>query len=420
MISVPLIIIWSSYLISLFILIFWLLVFLEHDIKEDSKRLKGKFPSVTVAIPVYNEGKRADSVIKTIKSAINLNYPKDKLEIIGINHGSSDNSGEILDKFKDQITVLHIGRTPEERKGAAVNAALNASTSDYFVCLDADSFIEPDALLKMLPYFDDDERIAAVLPLMKLDNPQTILQKIQWCEYCVNLFYKKIMSYLNCIHVAPGPFSIYRSDIVKQLGGWDPNNLTEDLEISLKLQKYDYKIIQTFNASVYTIAPKTIKELYNQRNRWYKGAVLNAVKYKNMILNTDYGDFGLIQMPRVILAGVLAILLTSVTAYNFMLKPLIKKIYSWSFVDFNILMTSSDFLNRFSLIDLNYTNIFFAIVIFTLSIFFLMQAHKHTKEPLTKYGYFAVPAYLLAYSLIATIVWLGVGFDLVRQRKQKW
>lgn len=49
-----------------------------------------------------------------------------------------------------------------------------------------------------------------------------------------------------------------------------------------------------------------------------------------------------------------------------------------------------------------------------------MQAHKHTKEPLTKYGYFAVPAYLLAYSLIATIVWLGVGFDLVRQRKQKW
>jgi len=144
--------------------------------------------------------------------------------------------------------------------------------------LDADSYVSKDALHKILPEFTNDN-IAAVLPLLKVRNPKNFLQKMQWLEYIVNMFYKELMSKLDCVHVSPGPFSVYKKSILMKIGGFDENNLTEDLEITLRLQKYNYRIVQLLNTDVHTIAPETFKELYKQRNRWFKGAVLNAVAY---------------------------------------------------------------------------------------------------------------------------------------------
>ena len=67
------------------------------------------------------------------------------------------------------------------------------------------------------------------------------------------------MSIVNCVHVAPGPFSVYRKDILERLNGFDEKNLTEDLEISLRLQKENYKILQAMDTEVYTFVPKDFK-----------------------------------------------------------------------------------------------------------------------------------------------------------------
>ena len=97
MISTTTIIIWIAYFISLYVIVFWLLVFLDDKTEEKKKRLR-HYPNVTIVIPAYNEGSR--NLGETVESALELNYPRDKLEIIAVNHGSSDNTGDIINSYE--------------------------------------------------------------------------------------------------------------------------------------------------------------------------------------------------------------------------------------------------------------------------------------------------------------------------------
>ncbi|MEK6835606.1 MAG: glycosyltransferase family 2 protein, partial [Nanoarchaeota archaeon] len=347
MINFSTIVIWILYLISLYIIIFWLLVLIEGKKTNKIKKLK-KFPLVSILIPAYNE---QDTIIGVLKSVIKLDYPKNKLEIIVVNDGSTDNTANLVKRFINENKNYNINLINQKNsgKGTALNKGLNVCKGEFFTCLDADSFIKEDALKKMLPHFQD-EKVGVVLPLMKITQPKNVLQKIQWVEYLINLFYKSIMSHLNCVHVAPGPFSVYRTKLLRSLGGFDEKNLTEDLEISLRLQSKNYKILQLMNTEVYTVAPDNLKGFYKQRNRWYKGTLLNTLKYKNLVGNKKYGDFGIIQMPRVAISGFFAITALGFITYNYVLNPIIKRIYDFSFINFNFLSHLQEFIKNFNLL----------------------------------------------------------------------
>lgn len=415
------IIIWLAYLISSYFLIFWLLVFLEENTEEHtgSSKLK-KLPFVSVVIPAYNE---QGTIAQTITKTLGLDYPKEKLEVIVVNDGSKDNTRQIVESLitkyvRKGVNCLKLINQKNKGKGAALNNALKKARGEFFVVLDADSYPQKDALMKLLPHFTRQE-IATVLPLMKLKEAKNILQKIQWCEYLINFFYKKLMGLLDCIHVAPGPFSVYRKKVLISIGGFDENNLTEDLEISLRLQKNNYKLIQTFDTIVYTPAPTTIKSFYNQRNRWYKGSIINMVRYRRMAFARKYGDFGLLQVPRVLTAGFLAILLVSIALFNF-IQPWARRIYDLKYVNFDVLMFLRNINLSFSYLDFNYQNLYFAMVVFVFGMIIIYLAHKYTKEKWTKHGKVTVPAYLILYSLLISIVWIGIFIDFVRGRIQKW
>ncbi len=404
------------YLISLYLITFWLLILLDKE-PEKKDRLK-RFPKVSIVIPAYNE---EDTIEKTLDSVLYLRYPKDKLEIIIVNDGSTDNTKIIVESIIKQKKDFDIKLINKKNggKGSALNSGLIIAKGEFFTCLDADSYIKNDALLKMLPYFNDRE-VGAVLPLMKVHKPENVLQKIQWVEYIINLFYKSIMSIVNCIHVAPGPFSIYRKNILKKLNGFDENNLTEDLEISLRLQKCNYKIVQCMDTEVYTYVPKTFKAFYKQRNRWYKGTILNLFKHRKLIGNKKYGDFGLLQMPRVAISGVLAITALVILFYHFLIVPLLRKLYDLSFIDFNFIFNIDKYLSNFTFLSFNYTNLFFAAISFILSMIILIYAHKTTNESFFRYGYISVPIYLISYGLLASLIWLGVFIELIFGKIQKW
>src|SRR3989338_2603352 len=318
-------ILWTAYFISLYFAVFWLLVLLENRPRRKAKKLE-RLPFVSIVIPAYNEEKK---LRPTVESVLKLDYPKEKYEVIVINDGSRDNtektSREIIKEYKD--FNIRLFSQKNKGKGAALNNGLRRSKGEYFICLDADSYVSKDALRKILPHFTD--KVAAVLPLLKVSRPKTLLQKMQWLEYLVNMFYKELMSKLDCVHVAPGPFSVYKKSILQKVGGFDENNLTEDLEISLRLQKHNYRIVQLLNTDVYTIAPSNFKELYKQRNRWYKGSVLNAITYRKMMFNRNYGDFGIIQMPTIIISGMIAMVILISLAY-YMLRPQIEYIHNLS------------------------------------------------------------------------------------------
>jgi len=409
------ILVWLAFFVSLYILTFWLLAFFEKGIFRDSRRLKN-FPFVTIAIPAYNEEK---SIVETLESVLNLKYPKNKYEIIVIDDGSTDKTSAIVRSYLNKNKNLRLLIQNNSGKGAALNKALKLSKGEFFVCLDADSTVHKDALRKMLPHFDD-LSVAVVLPLMKIKSPNTALQKLQWCEYLLNFFYKSLMSVLDCVHVAPGPFSVYRKSILEEVKGFAENNLTEDFEVSLKIQKKHYKLLQLLDAEVYTKAPVTFKAFCKQRNRWYKGTLLNLFDYRSMIFNKKYGDFGILQLPRVMFSGFLALGFITLTSYRYVIKPLYKHLVNWASInfDFKVFFTNLEFPITFY--DLNFTNIFFAIVSLTLALIIINYAYKFTREKVFKYGVISVPLYILVYGLLASFVWLTVFLDLARGKKQRW
>jgi len=417
MVEVLKIMLWIAYFLSLYFAIFWFLVLLENEPKKRTIKLR-KFPFVSIVIPAYNEEKR---IKPTIRSVLKLNYPKNKYEILIINDGSEDNTSNVVKEIIKEHKDFNIKLIEQENKGkgAALNNGLEDSKGEYFICLDADSYVSKDALQKLLPEFTND-KIAAVLPLLKVRKPKSMLQKMQWLEYIVNMFYKELMGKLNCVHVAPGPFSVYKASILKKIGGFDENNMTEDLEICLRLQKHNYKIVQILNTDVYTIAPSSFKELYKQRNRWYKGSILNAFKYRELILNKNYGDFGLIQMPTIIISGLIAIiLLLSMTYYA--LRPQIEYLYNLSFVNFDIITLIKNFSLNFHYLDMNYTILLLILVMLGVSLTIIKKSHIRTDEKkVTKYGVFSFLGYLALYFFVLGVIWVGIVFDLLKGKKQRW
>ncbi len=410
------ILLWSAYLISLYFAIFWFLVLLEKEKKPKTIKLN-KYPLVSIVVPAYNEEK---NILPTLYSLVQLDYPKNKLEIIVVNDGSKDNTKQTVQDFivKNKAFDIKLINKNNEGKGAALNDGLKIAKGEFFVCLDADSIVTRDSLWKILPHFTNDN-IAVVLPLLKVKKPKNLWQKMQWLEYIVNMFYKKLMSNLDCVHVSPGPFSVYRKKVLDKLGGFDENNLTEDLEITLRIQSKNYRIIQLLDAEVFTLAPKTFKELYRQRNRWFKGAVINALRYKYMMFNRKYGDFGIIQMPTIIISGIIAIILfTSFVYYG--LKPYVKTLYHSFFIDFDIYTLIRTFQTDFNLLDLNYTAISVAMSMLGISILILHKSHSETGENIKKHGIFSLASYLFFYFLFIGLVWVGILFDLAFRKKQKW
>jgi biofilm PGA synthesis N-glycosyltransferase PgaC len=406
---------WITYFIGLYFAIFWFLTFIDVGIPKDKKQELKKFPKVTIAIPVYN---RENSAEITIRSALKLNYPKDKLEIIVVDHGSSDNSLAIIKKFRGLVKIIAIERKRGERKGKPMNITLENASGEFFVCLDADSVATPNSLLEILPHFDD-PKIGCVLPSMKVYEPKKFWDKVQNSEYMVNMFYKRLMSYMDCVHVAPGPFSVFRTEVLRKIGGYDATNLTEDLELTYRLQKHQYKIVQLMHTFVYTMAPKNLNELYHQRNRWFKGAFLNTLKYKGMLFNKDYGDFGFIQLPMVILSGAIAVALVLITFY-FGIFKYIKDFIDLRFVNFDLWTLIKNINFNFIVYDLNFALIATSIVSIFVSAIIMAKAFKHTDEKILKQGILPVAFFFIYYYLIMGIAWLGVIFDLIVRRKQSW
>lgn len=418
--TVSTVLIWMVYIISMFFLTFWLLTFLEKGLGDEERKLM-RFPMVTVTLPAKNEEKGLE---ETAKSVMALDYPKDKIEMIIVNDGSTDRTLDIAKKIQKEhkeYSISIISHAVNQGKGRSLNDALKTAKGEFFVCLDADSVIDSDALHKMLPVFDN-EKVATVLPLMKVKNPKGIIGKMQWCEYLINLFYKGIMGKVDCVHVSPGPFSLYRRSVLEKIGGFSETHMTEDMEITLRIQKFHYKIVQLLNTSVYTRVPTTWKGLYRQRNRWYKGTMFTLKDHKDMIMNKSYGDFGMIQLPRVLMSGFLAVFVLFLVGYH-IVRPLARWIYDISFVGFSWSHFVSSWQVRianFALLDINYTYLIFGGISLTLALLILKLSFRYTKERYTNQGWVSVPLYLILYGTIASGIWLGVFIDLIFGRKQKW
>jgi cellulose synthase/poly-beta-1,6-N-acetylglucosamine synthase-like glycosyltransferase len=303
--------------IALFFEAFVLVTFLSADARTARNRPPARrgergLPAVAIIVPCWNE---AETVGATADSLLALEYPPEKLEVILVDNGSTDATPAVLARYAahPQVTVLR-----EERRGKhqAVNAGIAATRADIVGCLDADSFVDPSALLAMVPCFKN-PAIGATTAGMSVYRPRNLLQHMQNAEYIFGIARANALSVVHGIHVTPGPFSLYRRALVVSLGSFRAAYQTEDLEMALRLQRAGYQIANAPAARVYTKAPATVARLVRQRTRWTSGYLRNVLHdYRDMIGSSRYGALGTITLPLGTLAIGSGVLLFCLALYE--------------------------------------------------------------------------------------------------------
>ncbi|PIZ52038.1 hypothetical protein COY27_01635 [Candidatus Woesearchaeota archaeon CG_4_10_14_0_2_um_filter_33_13] len=415
---------WIVYAISLYFSIFLLLVYLDNREffkKEKSSTQINKFPFVSILVPAYNEEK---TILRTLQSINEIEYPKDKLEVIVIDDGSKDDTKKIIAEYIQNKKHFQLISHKNIGKAASMNKALELTKGDFFACLDADSFVDPQTLRKMLNIYDqeNDPKLAIVTPAMKVDKPKNLLQRVQWLEYLVIILIARLSSRLDSLYVAPGPFSLYRTKIIRELGGFDVKSITEDQEIAYRLQKHHYKIKQCFDGYVHTTAPKEVKPFYRQRRRWYLGSIICVNQYKELIANKKYGDFGMMQMIKNVAGYILAITGITIAVYLIFL-PMINRVKNLIAIKFNIipyLKTLSFKFNLINFLQMDFRRSFLIIFIFVVGASFFYLAHKNANERMTKFGFIPLIPYFFFYYLLKGVILLLSLFEFARGKKLKW
>ena len=139
-----------------------------------------------------------------------------------------------------------------------------------------------------------------MIPTLKPYKPKKLIEKFQVVEYSVSTFIRSLMSTYEALPAAPA-CTMFKTEILKKTKGYDEGNLTEDLEMAFQVKKLGYNIYNAINATAYTIAPNTFKDVHRQRMRWSYGTLYNLKKHKDMF-GTKHGDFGWFFMPMFILS----------------------------------------------------------------------------------------------------------------------
>lgn len=294
---------------------FLLVTFLSRPARESRKRTESSAtPKVAVIVPCWNE---ESTVGGTVESLLALEYPKEKLSIILVDDGSTDQTYSVMSQFADhpQITVI---QKENGGKHTAVNLGIeHAKGADLIGCLDADSFVDQKALREIIACFDEPEIMAATAS-MSVHEPRTILQRIQYVEYLLGNALRHIFSAADSIYVTPGPFSFYRPQVFDTIGPFRNAHMTEDMEMALRMQRAGYRIGNAVRARVYTKAPATLHKLVKQRVRWNTGFLRNVLfDYRDLIGNRKHNALGMLILPFSLVSVLFAIGLFSKSIVQF-------------------------------------------------------------------------------------------------------
>jgi len=277
-----------------------------------------RFPTVTIGVPAYN---KASEIEATLNSLLVLDYPH-KPEIIVVDDGSTDKTIEIVRKFGNRVKLILMKKN-SGRKAVPLNVALKHAKGELFGFIDADTIMDKNALKAMVGYFNN-ENVAAVMPAMKTLSSKSILERLQRIEYMITILSRKMLTFLNALFITPG-CAVFRTNVLRKLGGFDEHDITEDLEIGLRLRKAGWSIENSLNAVVWTDVPSSFRTITRQRVRWYRGMIHNLRKYWGLI--GQHNDLGVFVMPFMLLGGVASVLLfcglMAITIYDAIGKLLI-------------------------------------------------------------------------------------------------
>ncbi len=318
----------------------------QWNLKSISMLFRNKMlPSISIIAPAFNEEK---NIIESTKSLLNLNYPD--YELIIVNDGSKDETLLRLIKGFRLVRVDYayspslktepirgIYRNPSlpklvvidksnGGKADSLNAGINVANKTYFCGIDADSLLEPEALLRLASLTLDESVETPALggnifpingctvdkgQVTDIRIPRNPLAGFQTIEYLRAFMAGRLgWQKINTLMIISGAFGLFRKDRIIGIGGYMTQNgvyrkdtVGEDMELVVRIarlmheMKHPYKILYAFNANCWTEVPEDLKSLRSQRYRWHRGLIDILFFHRKMLFNASYGRVGLIAMP---------------------------------------------------------------------------------------------------------------------------
>ncbi len=233
-------------------------------------------PHVSILVPCYNEG---ENVRETIGILQKQHYPN--FEIIAINDGSKDNTLKILHELAahyDNLRVVNLATNQGKAMGLRTAALL--AKSEILVCIDGDALLSPDAVGWMVRHFIENPNVGAVTGNPRIRNRSTLLGRIQVGEFSaiVGMIKRAQRSYGKVFTVS-GVIAAFRKSALHNVGYWSNDMITEDIDISWKLQLAGWTIRFEPNALCWVLMPETLNGLWKQRVRWSQGGSEVLLRY---------------------------------------------------------------------------------------------------------------------------------------------
>jgi len=249
--------------------------------RRDVPELPGN-PLISILIPCYNEAANGE---ETILAALRQNYAN--IEVIAINDGSSDDTKAMLDRLAAThaaLRVIHLAQN--QGKAIALRAGALAARSDYLVCIDGDAILDEDAVSYLAAPLIFSPRVGAVTGNPRIRTRSTLVGKIQVGEFSSIIgLIKRTQRVYGQVFTVSGVVAAFRRPALDRVGYWSPDMITEDIDISWKLQRDHWSVFYEPRALCWILMPETVKGLWKQRLRWAQGGAEVFLKNIRSIWN---------------------------------------------------------------------------------------------------------------------------------------
>jgi biofilm PGA synthesis N-glycosyltransferase PgaC len=242
------------------------------------------YPRVAILVACFNE---EEIIEETIANLDQQTYPN--LEIIAVNDGSSDRTGELLDKAAGDYQRLRVVQlTNNQGKATALRTAHAATAAEYVIVVDADVMLEPDVAVRMVHRLEANPRLGAVTGNPRIRNRGSLLGRIQAGEFSSIIgMIKRAQSVYGRLFTVSGCIAGFRHSAIQDAGYWSVDMATEDVDISWRLQLKGWFVQYEPSAICWVLMPETLSGLWKQRLRWAQGGAEVLLRYSPKLFRSS-------------------------------------------------------------------------------------------------------------------------------------
>ncbi len=240
------------------------------------------YPPVSIVVPCYNEGLNA---ARTFGPLADMRYPD--YEIIAVNDGSTDDTGPLLNELAANIPrmrVVHLASN--QGKALALKSGALAAQGEFLVCIDGDAVLDHHAVTWIMRHFLESPRVGAVTGNPRVRTRSTLLGCLQVGEFSAIIgLLKRAQRIYGRIYTISGVIGAFRARALYDVGYWNQDTMTEDIDISWRLQLAHWDIRFEPRALCWILMPETLRGFLRQRLRWAVGGGEALKKYSRRIFS---------------------------------------------------------------------------------------------------------------------------------------